>query len=110
MPSFTPFRTCFAAGRQRLQSRFSFTHCAIGTGTFGQGERNSETYWLHSFFSRGVSGVVSTPSRVTTAGSGPGFSFEGSSEPDFSQVAPERAKTPVITAAKALIPMERARS
>ena len=33
----------------------------IGTGTFWQGERNSETYCPHSFFSRGVSGARVDP-------------------------------------------------
>ncbi len=59
--------TYFAAGRQREHERFSFTHWAMGTGTLGHGEMSSLTYVLHSFFSRGVSALVSTPSRVTSA-------------------------------------------
>src|SRR5262249_12044871 len=81
MPSRTPFRTYFAAGRQRLQLRFSFTHCAIGTGVSAHGERNSLTYVDHSPFSRGVSALVSTPGRSIGA-AGVGGSLLAVSFPD----------------------------
>src|SRR3954469_1506793 len=103
MPSFTPRRTYFAAGRHLLHARFSWTHCEIGTGTFWQGERNSETYCPHSFFSRGVSALVSTPSRTT---SGVGFSFVASSAVDLPHVEPDEPATlkiPMIPTASAFI-------
>src|SRR4051794_29200812 len=67
MPSRTPFKTNRAAGIQREQLRFSCTHWETGTGTSEHGARSSLTYVLHSFFSRGVSMLVSTPLSVTSA-------------------------------------------
>jgi hypothetical protein len=64
-----------AAGAHLEQPRFSITHWAIETGTLEQGARKELTYPLHSFFSRGVSALTSTPGIVTSA-----FGLEGSFE------------------------------
>jgi hypothetical protein len=41
-------------------------HCAIETGTSEQGAKSVLTYPLHSFLSRGVSALMSTPGIVTS--------------------------------------------
>ena len=60
-----PRRTCLAmncaAGRHVLHARFSRTHCAMLTGTSGQGASSSFTCTAHSAFSRAVSAEMSTP-------------------------------------------------
>src|SRR5258708_6182011 len=65
-----PARTCltrsFAAGRHFAHFRDSFTHCAMLTGSLGQGAKSSDTQVDQSFFSRGVSDPVSTPARFTS--------------------------------------------
>jgi hypothetical protein len=70
-----PARTCFtkrrAAGMHFAHLRDSFTHCAMLTGSLGQGARSSETHVDQSFFSRDVSEPVSTPGRLTSVSADP---------------------------------------
>src|SRR5258708_5352019 len=71
-----PARTCLskrrAAGRHLAHLRDSFTHWATLTGSLGHGAKSSETHVDHSFFSRGVSELVSTPDSVTSWSALPG--------------------------------------
>jgi len=68
MPSRTALRMYLAAGTHLEQLRFSMAHWAIDTGTSAHGARRELTYPLHSFFSRGVRALESTPGMVTSGG------------------------------------------
>jgi hypothetical protein len=50
------------------QGRFSCRHVATETGTFGHGVRSSDTSALHSWRSRAVIALVSTPGSTISFG------------------------------------------